>query len=411
MSECGNLCSSCTQTANGATTCDICSPGATLSSGKCVNCPQNCAQCSVTDLGSCTSCLPGYFYAASQQICKACSMSNCLTCTDLACQVCRSGYIISPSLTCQRECLLPCSTCSETDPSQCLKCVTGFTFNTNANQNCEPNLGCNNNGSCSNCPIGFSMRVNNNFATCQQCNSICARCNPNAGNTCLSCFDGSYLDGTSCASCPSSCAKCTSATACYQCADGFIAEQAASQQTSQQSASVATAASVAPVNCLACAGNCLTCINSPTTCLSCRDNFRKSGNKCLNLNKIELSVTFTPSNNDFSFFNNNYDTIMSGLASAAGVPQSDIIVKEIIYSSVVLNADVTTTAVAGSDQATNIQSSIDSYFKDLSITNLAVAQATIVNPGTPPPTEDSSNSTLIIAIVVPIVIVRTYLVI
>ena len=111
--ECGQLCSSCTQLANGNFECEICAPGSTMdSTGACISCPRNCAQCSLTRLGECTSCLPGYYFQADSELCMACNQTNCLCCTELGCTSCQSGYIVSPSFTCMQICVAPCASCS-----------------------------------------------------------------------------------------------------------------------------------------------------------------------------------------------------------------------------------------------------------------------------------------------------------
>ena len=407
--SCGQLCSACSQFLNGTFYCDICAPGAVMNGGTCINCPANCAQCSLANIGICTSCLPGYYFN-SAQVCTACSQTACLSCTALACTSCMAGWMLSPSLNCMKKCILPCATCSETDPSVCLSCVAGFTLNSQATQNCQPDTACNGNGTCSNCPFGFAMVVSNNSAKCTQCVSSCARCNPNNANQCLSCYSGSFLNGSTCASCPSSCSMCSSPTMCFMCASGFVAQQAATQQSSKMTTMSSSTMGTYPVTCLACASPCATCVNSPTTCLSCQSGFMKSGNRCLNTNQIDVEVTFETEGGDNSIFTNNYDTIMSGLANAAGVSQANIIVSSIIYSSVILNAVVTINAAAGTDQANNIQSSINNYFTSLSIPGLTVSQSSVVNPDENNNNNGgSSNTTLIVAIVVPIVCVCTYL--
>lgn len=409
--NCGQLCSSCSQFLNGTFYCDICAPGAVMSGGICINCPANCAQCSLSNVGLCTSCLPGYYYS-SNQVCTACPQSNCLSCTALACTTCVTGWTLSPSLTCMKQCILPCATCSSTDPSVCLSCIAGFVLNTAATQNCQPDTSCNSNGTCTNCPFGFAMVVTNNSAKCNQCVTSCARCNPNNANQCLSCYTGSYLNGSTCAACPSSCKMCSSPTICFQCASGFVAQQAAVQVSSKTTSSGPIGAN--PLTCLACTAPCATCYNTPTTCLTCQSGFMLSGNRCLNTNQIDVSVTFTTAGGDNTIFTNNYNTIMTGLANAAGVPQSNIIVSSIVYSSVVFNAIVTINAAANSDLANNIQTSINNYFSTLNITGLTVSQSSIVNPdqnNNGGDTGSGSNATLIIAIVVPIVSVRTFYVI
>ena len=183
------------------------------------------------------------------------------------------------------------------------------------------------------------MKVATGFSTCEQCTNNCARCNPNNLNQCFSCFEGSFLDGNNCSSCPSSCAVCSSATVCFECATGFVQQQAASQQTSQLGVGSGLAsAGGAPLTCVACSAPCATCFNSPTTCLSCNAGFLLSGNSCLDEFFVEVSVTFNPTNNNYDFFNDNYEVILTGMANAAGVSLSAIVVQSIIYNSVILNA-------------------------------------------------------------------------
>lgn len=209
------------------------------------------------------------------------------------------------------------------------------------------------------------MKLAQSFSTCEQCGSNCARCNPNGVNSCFSCFEGMFLNGTVCSECPSSCAKCSSETVCFECAIGFIPQQAASQQTSSLLSGIPST-SGAPVMCMACTSPCASCVNSPTTCLSCTGDFQLSGNNCLNSSIVNVTVTFSPTNNNYDFFNNAYEQILSGMATAANVAQSSIIVNSIIYNSVILSADVATS----SGQVGNVQAALDTYFKNLKIADL-----------------------------------------
>jgi hypothetical protein len=376
--------------------------------GQCINCPVGCAQCSITQLGQCTSCLPGYFYNAQTQVCQTCSQANCISCNSMACLACAPGFIVSPSLTCQLQCASPCATCSQTNPTECLSCIAGYTLNTNSLQNCQPNLSCNANGTCNICPFGYSLLVVQFNSTCVQCVSGCQRCNPNNPNACFTCNQGFYLNGTTCSACPSFCTMCSSATICFSCASGFVAQQAATLPTSTLSTGNGVSNVVMqPVRCLACTSPCATCFNSPTTCLSCEANFVLSGTVCQGQFALQVSVTFNPAGNDYSIFNENYNQIMNGLASAAGVSLSAINVKSIIYNSVILNAAVTSNNSPDSDAARNMQNSINSYFANLAIPNLVVVDSSTSGTTTPDTNSDSSNTTLIVAIVVPIVSVGT----
>lgn len=202
--------------------------------------------------------------------------------------------------------------------------------------------------------------------------------------------------------------KCINSASCLMCADGSVAMQAATQQTSDlNSGNGIASAGNEPVTCLACTSPCATCKNAPTTCLSCQSGFTLSGNNCLNSNFVAVSVTFAPTGNVYSHFNDQFATIVSGMATAAGVLEQDVVITSIIYSSVVLNGAVTSAAAPGSNQAKNIQTSLNNYFTNLNLADLTVEQSTVVDPGTTTTTDDDdSNTTLIVAIVVPILVVR-----
>ena len=145
-----------------------------------------------------------------------------------------------------------------------------------------------------------------------------------------------------------------------------------------------------------------------TTCLTCLSGFKLSGNRCLNINFISVDVEFTPDNADNSFFNDNYNTIMTGLANASSVDIGHIIVIELIYGSIEFKANVTTTTTPGSAEDQQIQDKIMNYFDTTTFNGLTVKVLSINNPNTPSSNGGSdSNTTLIIAIVVPIVSVRT----
>lgn len=271
-----------------------------MNQGQCINCPVGCAQCSTSKLGVCTSCLPRYYYNANAQNCQPCNQTNCLSCTALACLSCAPGYIVSPSLGCQMECVSPCATCSSTNPSECTSCLAGYIFNPSSLQNCQPDLSCNGNATCNICPFGYALLVVNFNSTCVACNSGCQRCSPNNAFQCFTCYQGFYLNGTSCKACPSSCKQCSGPNTCFQCASGFVAQQSATLPTSTSPTGKSTSnVVIQPVRCLACASPCATCFNSPTNCLSCEGGFVLSGTICQGQFSIVVSVTFNPTGNDY----------------------------------------------------------------------------------------------------------------
>ena len=114
-----------------------------------------------------------------------------------------------------------------------------------------------------------------------------------------------------------------------------------------------------------------------------------------------------------STFNNNFGTIISGMAAAAQVPEKDILIESIVYGSITLNSQVTTSATPGSATDTTIRNNLNNYFDNLNIPNLKVDTTSVVPPdnnGTSND-DDDSNTTLIVAIVVPIVVVCTFILI
>jgi hypothetical protein len=125
-----------------------------------------------------------------------------------------------------------------------------------------------------------------------------------------------------------------------------------------------------------------------------------------------VSVTFTRISNpaDNTLFTQHYNSIISGLATAANVSLRAIRVKSIVYASVILDAAVTTADNPATNN--NFQNSISDYFNNLKINDMQI-KASVVNPTpTPSPVPDNSssgsNTTTIIAIVIPIVVVRIF---
>lgn len=137
-----------------------------------------------------------------------------------------------------------------------------------------------------------------------------------------------------------------------------------------------------------------------------------SGTNCLGNVSVDVTVTFNPTNGDttYNFFNNNFNAIIGGLATAAGVSVSAIQVKSVLYQSVILTLSVTS-GVQGI--ANSLQNSINSYFDNLNLPGLKVAEKSVVNPnGNNNGNNDNggggNNTTLIIAIVIPIIVVRNF---
>ena len=79
---------------------------------------------------------------------------------------------MTEDLICAPECEFPCATCLTTNPTECLTCTLGYSFDTTAIQNCFKDLTCNETVSCSGCPEGFIL----SDQLCFECNENCARC-------------------------------------------------------------------------------------------------------------------------------------------------------------------------------------------------------------------------------------------
>lgn len=55
--------------------------------------------------------------------------------------------------SCAPSCILPCATCSSSDPTSCLSCIAGYSFN-DVTGTCDEVITCE--GGCIVCPMGYS---------------------------------------------------------------------------------------------------------------------------------------------------------------------------------------------------------------------------------------------------------------
>ena len=94
------------------------------------------------------------------------------------------------------------------------------------------------------------------------------------------------------------------------------------------------------------------------------------------------------------------------MATTAGVSANNIVITTLKYGSITMDADVTTSAAAGSSEETTIKNNLNNYLTNLDIAGL---KASVTTTSTTTPTnnddDDGSNTGLIVAIVVPIVVV------
>jgi len=349
---------------------------------------------------------------------------------------------LSPTFTCQKSCVAPCSSCSATDPSVCLSCVAGYMFDTNSPQNCRPDFSCSSTKNCAICPIGFSILTQTlngaNVYYCTSCGPSCARCDPNQPNKCISCLRGFYTSNNTCKACGPECANCNGANSCFTCALGYLPVQPAAVPSSSAPTSSSTGNSIVyqSLTCIACASPCATCIYTTISCFSCISGYTLNGATCLPPNVISVTVTFTPTNNDLTVFSSNYYKIFTGMANALSVGVNAIVVSDLIYNNpantnlelihvgndyyfhAVANSRVDLTVKVGTSSdnaAAQIDTNnINQYFQNLNIPNLGVSFINAVNPVVPPqppPPETPSNAGTIVAIVVPICLVSNFYVI
>ena len=126
------------------------------------------------------------------------------------------------------------------DPTACLACASGYTFNQNKCQACDANC-----------------------KTCSQFTSSCTSCHANqmksllVNNRCVApCIDqGFFLDLQSfiCLKCSSACQECTSANSCSSCPFTTYLSQG---------------------QCLPCHFSCSTCYGTDRKCIRCATNYQ-----------------------------------------------------------------------------------------------------------------------------------------
>jgi hypothetical protein len=163
--------------------------------GSCVVCPAGCAQCSISVLGTCTSCLLGYYFNPTSQGMRRLLFSPTawLAPTWPAALV-RPDYILSPTLTCQKKCVSPPAL-----PVQPLIPPLASHASLATPSTLQPAPIVPLHSDCSDfrdlhylplrlLPIDRQLT----FASCAQCTAPCSRCKPNQPAVCTSCEDWSF---------------------------------------------------------------------------------------------------------------------------------------------------------------------------------------------------------------------------
>ncbi|EWS75215.1 leishmanolysin family protein (macronuclear) [Tetrahymena thermophila SB210] len=233
--NCDSSCKTCSQPID-QNNCLSCNDGSFLDGTKCSPCSSPCKTCDSSST-KCLSCIANYTYDNTKNICNPVCDSSCKNCSkpnDLnSCTSCNDGSFLDGSKC--SPCTLPCKTC-DTSSTKCLSCITDYTYDSSNNQ-CNPN-----------------------------CDASCKTCSkPKDPNSCLSCSDGSFLDGAKCSICTSPCKTCDSlSTKCFSCVANYTYDS--SKNT------------CSPI----CDSSCKNCSkpNDPNACTSCNDGSFLDGNKC-----------------------------------------------------------------------------------------------------------------------------------
>lgn len=334
--KCGQNCRACSS--SNSAVCSSCIVGSYLSnSSTCLPCDRRCITCEMSAT-NCTGCPPGQ--SSINGVCGGCQ-PNCISCTNsTVCTACNRGFVVVNG-SC-RGCASSCSNCSATNITQCTSCAGGLTLVNSACVSCPDKCQSCNNGICTICIPGYNP---NTAGKCvPKCQVSCATCVDNEPATCLSCYSGATLNGTTCqlsltcnadSSCTdcgqglgyvlvgSTCVQCSSISNCLQCDptntqqcsvclngyyinSSFLCAPCSASCNLCISADICTACVVGYTladgqsqgQCLQCQSPCATCLGVATYCTSCVSGFTKKGWKCQNNTYVQFRFTLggTPDN-------------------------------------------------------------------------------------------------------------------
>lgn len=207
-------CKSCN--ASAPAQCLTCFVGAYLNSNNvCQNCSYPCASCINNVATTCSSCVQGFVYVASNNSCLNAStlasnlgsaVENCAnqeltgsgTSSSVFCSLCLQGYVPTPSgcVPCAEGCLV----CNPSFLDVCSQCISGWSLN--GSNVCVNSTICSE--GCSECSeIGClaceeGMYLNQAFQCQFECVAPCATCSNLNPFQCLSCVLGYTLSGSTC---------------------------------------------------------------------------------------------------------------------------------------------------------------------------------------------------------------------
>lgn len=104
------------------------------------------------------------------------------------------------------------------------------------------------------------------------------------------------------------------------------------------------------MNCAPCISPCSTCAASPMTCVTCVSGYTINGLQCISNFNYFVSVTFSSATTSTEL-NNQLTQFVQSIATAANVSASQVTIISVVYSSIVVNAIVSTTLTPGSQAA------------------------------------------------------------
>ncbi|KAL4466277.1 hypothetical protein ABPG73_005198 [Tetrahymena malaccensis] len=273
-------------------------------SNSCIQCNQDCYQCSGPNNNQCLSCNPPKilqgnqcksncddgFYAGNNNKCQPCDL-NCLTCinTSTQCVTCPSGKLLDTvSKKCISQCQdgqyqdlqnkackpcdTNCKTCQGPLTSDCLSCNSPLVLQgTKCQQNCDKGY-------------YFSSQSQK----CLICDSNCETCQ-NDSTQCLTCQNGQFLDkvkkkcisscqndqyfdqkNQTCINCDKNCQTCNGplSSDCKRCFPPNVLQGS----NCQQKCSDGFFFSTNDQKCMPCDSNCLTCSATSKQCSTCPQN-------------------------------------------------------------------------------------------------------------------------------------------
>ena len=275
----------------------------------CVSCPPLCTSCSQNPNTFIVECLTCAGRSVKEGLlCVACS-ANCNSCSSsTSCTVCLNGFFLDGAVC--TKCSAPCGLC--TSSTFCVSCVGAFYMLSATAGTCDACLTncfkCTDKVSCLSIRGGFYLSRPSTGPVIIQCPLGCSACIENVPGdassvACSACYNGYFLDGTTCVKCSAPCGFCTSSTFCTTCAGAFYMQNAATGTcdacltncnkctdkvscTSIRAWFYLSNPSTGPVI-LQCPPACTACIEnvpgdaSSVTCSACRNtNYANIGGKC-----------------------------------------------------------------------------------------------------------------------------------